>query len=190
MTFKEPESITVISTCITNTDSISRFLNKTANQVDSKEELITEVFRQLKETFTNLPEPTVAFVKNTVYRENNKWVDGDTAYIMSSNRDTFIDHKLNFLNNVYSIGTQNGNSPYYFTSFESAVSNAIYFCNKEIPKSIRKFEIKKPMELKNIIVVVIIIILLLFHPSLYSNHFFYFFDFYLSLYSICRLTSF
>ena len=64
-------------------------------------------------------------------------------------------------NNIYTIGTQNGKSPYFFTSFESAVSNAIDFCNKEIPETKKEFEIKKQVELKYIVLFLIIIIFIL-----------------------------
>ena len=154
MDFNDSRSQTVISTCITLTNNISSITKKTSNQTDNKEELIKEVFRQLKESFPNIPNPTDSLVSPNVYRYNSTWLDVDSAYIKGSN-NLYLESKGN-ISNLYNVGTQNGNSPYNFTSFESAVANAIFFVNQ-----INPYEMKYPSSLRNVIRVTIILIILI-----------------------------
>lgn len=157
MDFSDDRSQTVISTCITLPNNLSSVLNKTSNQVTDKNELIDEVFRQLKESFPKIPDPTYKILSPTVYRENNEWLDADSAFVQT-NQNLFLPIQGSIYN-LYNVGTQNGNSPYNFTSFESAVSNAISFVNNVIPKSKNYFKIYKPYSLRIIIIRVIITLL-------------------------------
>ena len=115
----------VISTCITIQDFKSKFTHKTA-QESNREELVSEVFRQLKASFPSLPNPDKSIIHPKISRENNQWVEQDTAYF----KQTFIQSHTKFAENIYYVGTQNGNSYYNFTSMESAVTNALFAVNK------------------------------------------------------------
>jgi len=123
MYFNDSRSITVISITLTNTTSKSSITNKIASK-SSKEEIINEAFRQLKETFINLPEPTFIIFNPKLKFINGKWIEDDSAFINTVG-NSFIKSKSWCFNNLYNLGTQNGNSTYHFTSIESAISNAI-----------------------------------------------------------------
>ena len=158
MNFSDDRSKTVISTCITLTNNLSSVLNKTSNQVTDKNELIAEVFRQLKESFPTISDPTHKILSPTVYRENNEWLDTDSAFVQT-NQNLFLPTHGSIYN-LYNVGTQNGKSPYNFTSFESAVSNSISFVNNVLPKSKKYFKIYKPYSLRKIIQFIIILLML------------------------------
>jgi len=129
MKFDFPKSQTVITTCITMVDSKSKEINKTANEVETEDILKKEVFRQLKISFPNLPEPTFTIIQPGVKRNNGKWTENFTAYIKSYN-SSFIPFQSPKYKNIYNLGTHNGKSQYAFTSFESAAANAISLYNE------------------------------------------------------------
>lgn len=108
---------TLISTAVTFPNVKSSRINKTANECN-KQELFDEVFRQLKVSYPDLPKPS-----NIILNPSN-----DTAFV-ESYKNEFIDFGSN-INNLYTVGTHTGQSVYAFTSFESAVSNAIKFMQK------------------------------------------------------------
>lgn len=159
MDFNDIRSQTVISTCITLTNNISLITKKTSNQTDNKHELIQEVFRQLKESFLDLPNPTYSLLSPNVYRNNSMWLDRDSAYIKGSN-NLYLESNGN-ISNLYNVGTQNGNSPYNFTSFESAVANSLYFVKQLNPDLNQKYEMKYPSSLRNVIRVILFLIILI-----------------------------
>ena len=156
MQFDEKMSKTVISTMITKNNITSSFLNKNADQCSS-EELINEVFRQLKLFYPNLPNPSASILSPNIYREDNIWKNSDTAFFNSPKID-FFPFKSNKYNNLYTIGTHNGKSTYYFTSFESAVSNAIVAFNTLNTNNNNNINIIKPFELIPLIYYIFIII--------------------------------
>jgi hypothetical protein len=169
MNFEDDKSQTVISTCITRIDSISKYTNKTANQTNDKYQLIDEVFRQLKLSYPDLPPPTYSILNPGVYRLNNQWIETDTAFVSTKfqeyiNNNQFI--SLKNINNLNYVGTHNGNSNYYFTTLESAVQNALYFLNTDKNLNI-KIPIKKPFELISIIRLVLLIILIVVIYKIY-----------------------
>lgn len=154
MKFKEHNSKTVISCNITYLDKKSSYLNKTANECSDKNEIIYEIYRQLKEIYKNLPLPTLAFINN--YYKNGKWISNETAFIRTPNYKYLKNNKLS--ENIYILGTHNGHAKVHFTSFESAVSNAIHLINN-IYKT--DYEIKRPYTIKDIIIIIIIILILI-----------------------------
>jgi len=162
MNFEDNRSQTVISTCITRIDSISKYTNKTANQTNDKYQLVDEVFRQLKLSYPDLPPATYSILNPGVYRFNNQWIETDTAFVSTKfqeyiNNNQFL--SLKNINNLNYVGTHNGNSNYYFTTLESALQNALYFLNTDKNLNI-KIPIKKPLELVSIIRLVLLIILI------------------------------
>ena len=153
MKFKERNSKTVISCNASYLDKKSKFLNKTANECKDKNEVIYEIYRQLKEIYPTLPIPTLAFINN--YYDKNKWKSGETAFIKTVNYNHLKNDKLS--DNIYILGTHNGNAKVHFTSFESAVSNAIALINKIYDKD---YPIKKAFTIKDLIMLIIVFIII------------------------------
>jgi hypothetical protein len=131
---EKEDSKTVISTCITYPDTKSNFTNKTANE-SSLLDIKTEVIRQLRIVIPNLPLPTRMILSPQVYRDekNKKWVNIDTAYVLT-NENAHIPFESKIYKNLYNCGTHNGKSMYYYTTMESAVSNALSLANILEPK--------------------------------------------------------
>jgi protoporphyrinogen oxidase len=160
MDFSDDRSKTVISVCATKSDGLSKFLNKKPNDC-SKEELIQELFRQLKENLNepDLPEPDNALLCPKLHKKNDQWITHDSAFIYTT--DGFKDYKSELFDNLYSVGTQNGNSNYIFTSIESATSNAISFINNIIPQTKDLYNVKHIVSLNEVTGIIIILFVLL-----------------------------
>ena len=161
MMFSERDSKTVISAAVTISDKVSSYNKKTANQCDN-EELIREVFRQLKESFKDLPEPTHALISpgNMYDKDEKKWDSRDAAFINTSKRG-FLQFKNDIIPNMYTLGTHNGKSLYKFTSLESAVSNAVNLSKVLYPelKDERYIKVTKSVSLSDLTAIVIVILI-------------------------------
>jgi hypothetical protein len=168
MEFDEKTSQTVISASISRMDVKSSFLNKTANEC-SEEELINETLRQLKISI----KPTVSIMYPNVYKDPvaNIWKNKDTAFFNTATEED-VYFKSDKYKNLYTIGTHNKGSSYYFTSFESAVSNAIVAFNNLNDKEV-KLEIDKPIGIIMIIYYFLIIIISYFLIKLITKKIFY-----------------
>ena len=80
--FNDNRSQTVISVKINNIYAKSLYINKTASNCN-KEELVNETFRQLKEIFINLPNPTnISMIKNN---NNLKYENLENVHIINNN---------------------------------------------------------------------------------------------------------
>jgi hypothetical protein len=155
MDFNDLRSKTVISTCITYLDRPNRN-GITANEMSNPADLINEVFSQLCETYPNLPPPSFKLLSPTVYYQNGAWTEYDSAFFDSF--DTKYLSSKSLIDNLFQVGIQNGHSPLHITTFEAAVSNALYFVNQH---SESKISIKHPLEIKTILFTIIFIIILL-----------------------------
>jgi len=157
MDFKDPRSKTVISTSITLVNQIPENY--------SIDEIKEEVFEQLQINFPTLQEPTYTILSPDVYYNinNNSWYNKDTAFI-ATKYGYYPSHSSKYPN-IYMAGVQNGNSNYSFTSFESAVENAICLIN-ELEPSI-KIPIQKIITLNDVIkyssIAFFIIIIIIFY---------------------------
>jgi uncharacterized protein with NAD-binding domain and iron-sulfur cluster len=158
MTFEQSISKTVITCTFTYTDTVSTFLNKTANE-STQNEILSEGLRQLKEAYPNLPDPTLSLLSPQMYYDNNskKWICKDKAFIMSS-KESFLPYTKN-INNLYNVGTHNGKSKYKFTSMETAVSNAINLSHIIEPKTIEKYKMQNLFEMRDLMLIIFIFIL-------------------------------
>jgi hypothetical protein len=146
------ESKTVISAAVTVFDK-SRFINKTPHECD-KNELLKEVFRQIKISYPNLLKPSfITFNQND--KVNNKWVNLDTAFLSTING--YIPFTT-FYKNLFNCGTHNGHSNYIFTSIESATQNAINLVNRLEGQEIKIYSRITIRFLLSIILMIIIII--------------------------------
>jgi hypothetical protein len=164
MEFKEENSKTVISTAVTITDRKSKNNNKTANECN-KEELLKEMMYQLRQSFPEIPEPSISLISpGVIYDENEKkWKSLDTAFI-SNSKEGFLKYENNVIKNMYNLGTHNGNSYYKFTSMESAVSNSVALSKilyKELNNK-KYIELEKAIEISDIFDLVIIILIIYF----------------------------
>lgn len=137
MDFNDDRSKTVISVCTTKSDGISKYINKLPGECDEKE-LIDEIFRQLKIKLKepNLINPDYSILSPLVYKKDNKWITNDSAFIYTVKG--YKNYKSTMYNNLYSVGTHNGNSDYIFTSIESAIDNALYFVKNEVNINVNK----------------------------------------------------
>ena len=163
MTFSESYSKTVISCAVSIVDKKSKVINKTANESDENE-LISEVFRQLKESYPELPDATVSLISPGNIKTNTEWINRDYAYITSS-KEPFLKFDTN-ITNLFNLGTQNGYQKYKFTSMESAVTNAIQLSHMFDSTLKHKYYIKGLFTVTKLIrviigVVIVIIILIL-----------------------------
>lgn len=164
MEFKEENSKTVISTAVTITDRKSKNNNKTANECN-KEELLKEMIYQLRQSFPEIPEPSVVLLSpGVIYDENKKkWKSYDTAFI-SNSKEGFLKYKNNVITNMYNLGTHNGNSYYRFTSLESAVSNSVMLSKllyKELNNK-KYIALERSLEISDIFDIVVIILIIYF----------------------------
>jgi protoporphyrinogen oxidase len=158
MDFDDDRSKTVISVCITNSSNKSKILNKTPDEC-TKDELIEEIFRQLKENLNepDLDKPDYSLLSPKLYKKNNKWVTNDSAFIYTT--EGYKNYQSEMYENLYSVGTQNGNSKYVFTSIESATSNAISFINHLIPETKGKYYVKHIITLNDVIGIITFLLL-------------------------------
>jgi hypothetical protein len=168
MQFEETVSKTVISLAVTITDKKSSRINKTPNEC-SKDELIQEVFYQLTLAFPNLLQPTLSLLSPGVIYKNNQWISTDTAFI-STSQQPFLDSSSKTINNLYNLGTHNGNHLYKFTSLESAVTNGLSLATKIYPDMQTKYTITSTIQVTDVIRIIIIIIILMYFILFWVNN--------------------
>lgn len=164
-------SQTVISTAITFTDKKSKHTNKTADE-STMNEIHEEVMRQLRLSYPDLPNPDYMLTSPQVYREDNKWVNSDTAFVSTPNKNQYLPFKSQIFNNLYNCGAHNGKSNYHFTSMETSIANALYLFNK-LETSDKKRNIKEYKQLTNYIRHAVLIILFVIGYYFLSKHILY-----------------
>lgn len=162
MDFNNPNSQTVISTCVTKPGTKSEKTDKTTHE-SSEEEVVNEVLRQLMLVYPNLPEPTTTMISPGDKKDQNKgkrWYTIDDAYMMTT--DAVNGYPIKFqsklFSNLYSLGTHNGYSTYHFTSMESAVTNATILANKILNKN---YPIHKPQSFTRTAIIFVVLLILL-----------------------------
>jgi hypothetical protein len=154
MDFSNEPSKSVISITITFTDKPNKY-GKTANQC-TKQEMIDHVKEELK----FFPEPDLVIISPNVIRENDKWINLDTAYVVTTENE-FLQSESNEFENLFAVGIFNGHSTYNFTSIESAVQNAVHFCKSEIKDLKYEFTSQTVTGIIDIIYSIIILILVI-----------------------------
>jgi len=157
MDFQNDNSKTVISLTVRLADKKSSYNNKTANECD-KQELLDEVYRQLKIDQPGLPVPTKSILSPEMFKRDGKWDTTDTAFMYTkagyrSNKSIYP--------NLFWVGTQNGNSNYNFTSAESAIENAIALLHDLEPKSKSQILIHSPITVNSLIIIIFVLIMIL-----------------------------
>ncbi len=157
MDFNDDRSQTVISTLIT-IHSKSDFLNKTPDEINKKEIIIEEVFRQLKTALQELPRYSYAVMSQN-YHNGEKWIPLHTAFMTT--KYGYLNNRSNIYKNLFNCGVQNGKSSYSFTSLESSVVNAVELLYEIEPDIKNKIKIKEAITLRFVLFIIFIIILIL-----------------------------
>lgn len=167
MTFNQTQSKTVISVGITRKDYTSKRINKTTNDCNEKE-LLTETFLQLKESFPDLPEPNYSILSPGVYKDtiSKRWMCKDTAFISTANKP-YIDSRLS--NNLYTLGTHNGNHHYKFTSMESAITNGIVLANQLEKETTHYYKPVRAWTVRDIVKTIVFLIIVVLISKYYSK---------------------
>lgn len=169
MDFSDDRSKTVISACITKPDGFSTYLNKTPNEC-SEQELIEEVFRQLKLSLElpNLDKPDYSILNPHIFKKDNIWTSNDSAFVYTTNG--YKNFKSPIFSNLYSVGTHNGNSKYAFTSMESAVQCGITFVNEIIPETKNTYDLNPIITLNYVILTIMILSIFLIIFNIYKKY--------------------
>lgn len=117
------EAMHVVSVAATRRDVASPATGKTLKQTTRAREAAAEIVRQLRAA-TGLPEP-----------ERVTWPTpkhGDHEAFVAAAGTPFRGPQLACLRNALSVGCHNGRSSYNFTSFESAVQNALHAAGEPV----------------------------------------------------------
>ena len=163
MDFGKNHPKTVLSTSIVMLDKKSSITGKTANQTVDINNLKQEVVRQVLKVI-KVRNPDYTVLSPGVYRENNKWLTKDKAYILTPEFK-----KFNFVSrtydNLFNVGTHNEQNKIGYTSLESATQNAIVFLNKHFKETNKIIKLKEISTLDKTVklsIVLIILIILIF----------------------------
>lgn len=159
MSFHETCSQTVISAAVTIPGVKSNRIGKTPDEC-SENELLQEIFYQLRSSFPELPYPTHAVMSPGVIFDKS-WISKDTAFISTTNQP-FLNASSKTIRNLFTLGTHNGNHIYSFTSLEAAVSNGVHLGHVLYPELKDKYSIKKCTHVTDIIIISIIILIVIY----------------------------
>ncbi len=130
-------------------DRKSSHTHKTLNETTDQQELLSEMFRQLRLTYPELPPPDVSILSPTAYYESEatsyeseatsyeseatgggRWHERDSAYIQTTTHDS-VPFETG-MEGVFHIGTHNLKSSFAYTTMEAAVTNAMEWYNKHV----------------------------------------------------------
>jgi hypothetical protein len=136
-------------------DRRSTVLGRAANEIPESDVVLREMFRQLRETYPDLPEPDVMLLSPTMYYDQ-WWKERDSAFIKTVGGE-YADSSVGGVAGLYQIGTQNGRSQFSYTTFESAVTNAMEWYNRTFED---KVVIHNPVPLARVVWMVLILVVL------------------------------
>tara|TARA_R100001163_G_C5066956_1_gene205694 strand:+ start:2261 stop:3757 length:1497 start_codon:yes stop_codon:yes gene_type:complete len=172
MKFDNPGSKTVISTSFTIFDKSSKVNGLNVHQTSDREQLVNEAFRQLKESYPNLPTPTKSILSPGVYRnqDNDKWMTKDQAFILTPSGYR-QQQQSQIFKNLYNCGNHNGFHTYEFTSLEGAVTNAMVLGNKLVDNPDNKYKIDKSYGFVEIIRILLVLIIIGLIYWIWTNYF-------------------
>jgi hypothetical protein len=160
---------TVLSVAVSICDKNSRATYKKANE-SSADELIKEVYRQIKESvFPKLSGDYKAIINPNNYYDTykNKWACRDNAYF-NVYGEKYIPFNSS-INNLYNLGTHNGKSYISYTTIESAVSNAIYLAGELYPEVMSRYRVYRGITGKNILMLIVLIIFVIVFYLTYNR---------------------
>lgn len=160
MNMSKEYSKTLISCCVSYLDKPSEHTGKTANQ-STQDEVIEESFRQLKTLMPLLSKPDVALIspQNSYDVKLQKWTQYDVSYFSSGKEKPM--KNAGKINNLYNVGTHNGNSIVEMTTMESAISNALILAYKLDSKTRSIYPFQTIWTLRDIVKIISFIMLVL-----------------------------
>ena len=97
---KDKRIKTVWSCCIVDLNTLSKRINKTANQCNLQE-VLQECLYQIKQNY-NIPDPTRLTYSNGLVKINNKWVSKNTGYTKGTYNDIPLKGAID---NLYALGS-------------------------------------------------------------------------------------
>jgi hypothetical protein len=150
----------VLSVMVTQCDTRSSYNNLTANECCDDNELIKEVYRQLKISYINyIDADYYAIINPNNYYDKNKkrWRCKDNAYYNAVD-EKYIGFKSSNIENLYNLGTHNGKSYIPFNSIESAVSNGIALGRELYPDVMKKYYVRRGIYGKDIVIFSVMIL--------------------------------
>jgi hypothetical protein len=150
----ENNNYPILSVMVTQCDTRSSYNNKTANECSDDNELIKEVYRQLRISYINYIDVEYYAIinPNNYYDDKNKrWKCEDNAYY-NAFAENYIGFKSNSIENLYNLGTHNGKSYIPFNSIESAISNGIALGRELYPNVMRIYCVKRGIYGKDILI--------------------------------------
>lgn len=159
MNMTQEYSKTLISCCVSYLDRPSHHTGKTANQ-STADEVIEEVFRQLKTVMPLLPKPDVALIspQNSYNYKQQAWTQHDVSYFSSPKENPM--KNWGTVKNLYNVGVQNGHNMIALTTLEAAVSNALALAYQLDPSIQSVFPYQKFWTLRDIVKIVAFLLLL------------------------------
>ena len=120
------EPFRIVSVAATKWDVPSPKTGKTLRTMQ-KERLDGEIIKEIQRQLPVSREPKAVVVPRGVHR--------DHSFVAAANT-SFMHPRLTCCKGLYSVGTHNGQSTYNFTSIESAVQNALSFCDRRKEESL------------------------------------------------------
>jgi len=117
------ENCSLLSTCITIPEA--KYKGKTVAECE-KSEIVRYVWEQIAELFVDFGQPDKAIL----------YGEGDTSSIVNGKMSYDTKYR-----DVYVVGPHNGNCRYDFTTIESAVTNAMHFCEKSTSRGVEIMDI-------------------------------------------------
>ena len=168
MDFSDEPSKTVISITITFPERQNKY-GKTVHECTQD-----EIIQYVKEELNFFPEPDLVIISPNVVKSGDKWINMDTAYVVTTD-NKFLKETSDEFTNLFAVGIFNGNSNYSFTAMESAVQNAIHFAKKEIKDLKYEMPLQKAIDITDVLysvimVTIAIILLVIVKFSLYYNY--------------------
>lgn len=157
---KDEYSKTLISCCVSYTDRPSSNTGKTANQ-STADEVIEETFLQLQTIMPFLSKPEIALIspQNFYDKQTKQWKQYDVSYFNSSSQEQKPLPNHGKVENLYNVGSHNGNSMHEFTTLESAISNALILAYKLEPPTIRKYPFQTFWTLRHVLKILVLFII-------------------------------
>jgi hypothetical protein len=167
MNFSKEPSKECVSITLTFPEVKNEF-GKTAHEC-TKDEISEYIQKQLP----FFPKPDKVIFSPNVVRSGDKWINLDTAYVVTT-ENKFLKDNSNTITNLYTVGIHNGNSNYYFTSIEASVQNAAIFCKKEITDLKYELTIQKTLDITEIIhstlmLIILIVLIYIIKQKYYKN---------------------
>jgi len=161
--------LTVITVAVTRPYTPSKVTGKTADE-SSPEEILTETFRQLQQGLNlGLPKPDLQLISPGIQRTrpgqitynpdhpNANYYTLDQSFMLTP--AGYRPAESSEFDNLFSVGTHNGYSPYYFTTLESAMANALKMVHKLVPLSQHQYPILGPINLSSVIYLIVLLVI-------------------------------